>query len=754
MKILSVLLLFATLYCCCHGEEFTSRREKDLLLKRGSMVGRAKVNGEASGGSGRDGDANSRSMGDTLDFMRNHLYIEDNEDARIDAINPATLTLDMKRQILTMALQWQQLGLGLINLDIYKSSASETHQDNCIDEVALVMKKSNKLAQLVGTEQPTEEDMMKKGYVKKIALYEGRGPDNIRSGATGKAAERGALLLRHRSLVIQLRNHYKHAEYLRTAGLLADSTAINALALELVPKHDKVAYATVLLSMANDLLSSSQESETEIALKYITEALELDPYLYTAYRPLVEIQLARKVMSPAEWRTGIVDKLEMVREDWLHYDQNEKGKGKPLKETKNTLQVALLDMENHMENTDIFWALYESAEAARDYKKAWKYLKEANEQEYRKREIENKGGEVDKVVDSIEEDNATAESVMGIFTDTFFDVPGVLSQSKKKPIFIIGIMRTGSTLLENILGAHSEIHTIGEHSAVNAALPEFRKDMVEISTGKSKNAGDTVQDVSNRWSNKLWKSMLQEHATTDDDYNGDNEDEDEANIGVDGMAQKKQSKNGMKMKSVIDKMLFNYNNLGFIHMLFPDAVIINMVRDPLDTLFSTYRKKFDDRGLSWTLLPDHIVNRCNIYLKLMNHWRGILPEGAIVDVRYEELVNDPKKVLKPIVEDKLNLEWDDELLNYHKNKDKKAVLTHSRLQLMGGIRNYSIATWKKYTDDVLETFGSGFKTKFLPKLIKNDALPYKELMNWQCDEHYKYEYNIGTGIDGSTETGN
>jgi hypothetical protein len=72
--------------------------------------------------------------------------------------------------------------------------------------------------------------------------------------------------------------------------------------------------------------------------------------------------------------------------------------------------------------------------------------------------------------------------------------------------------------------------------------------------------------------------------------------------------------------------------IGFIHITFPDAPIIHLIRDPLDTLFSCYRLKFDDIGLHWTMKIPHLVLQYVLYLETIQHFREILPD-RILDVK-------------------------------------------------------------------------------------------------------------------------
>ena len=112
-----------------------------------------------------------------------------------------------------------------------------------------------------------------------------------------------------------------------------------------------------------------------------------------------------------------------------------------------------------------------------------------------------------------------------------------------------------------------------------------------------------------------------------------------------------------KIKRVVDKMLFNYRNIGFIHLLFPQAVILHTVRDPMDTLLSCFSQKFDDKGLEWAFKPESLVEMYIDYLTIMNHFRNELP-GRVIDVNYEKVIDQPEDIIRNIIVNKLDLPWD------------------------------------------------------------------------------------------------
>eukprot|EP01033_Poteriospumella_lacustris_P010063 gene10063-7190_t len=196
------------------------------------------------------------------------------------------------------------------------------------------------------------------------------------------------------------------------------------------------------------------------------------------------------------------------------------------------------------------------------------------------------------------------------------------------------------------------------------------------------------------------------------------------------------SKDITKLRYIVDKMLFNYRNIGFIHMVFPEAPIIHMVRDPLDTLLSCYRLKFDDIGLHWTLQIPDLVLQFVMYLETMHHFRQVLPD-RVLDIRYEELVRTPAPVLKRLFQKTMpGLKYNvDELLKFHENK--RAVHTHSQTQVKQSLYSHSIGNWRRYAKELAPMIAE-FQ-KYVPYLDAIGALPFRYQVNWEMRYDFPYE---------------
>jgi hypothetical protein len=184
---------------------------------------------------------------------------------------------------------------------------------------------------------------------------------------------------------------------------------------------------------------------------------------------------------------------------------------------------------------------------------------------------------------------------------------------------------------------------------------------------------------------------------------------------------------------IVDKMLFNYKNLALIHLIFPNAVILHTVRDPMDTLFSCYKNKFDNDA-PWLHNRGILALEYAIYLKIMHHFKTILPPGRIIDVSYEELVMNPTKVMKTIVKDALQLPWDPNVLEYYKLN--RTVHTASVLQVKQKLYKDSIGGWTKYSRE-LRDIKHELK-KHLPVLAEQGALE-PAYLNWELDSTFNYK---------------
>jgi len=231
--------------------------------------------------------------------------------------------------------------------------------------------------------------------------------------------------------------------------------------------------------------------------------------------------------------------------------------------------------------------------------------------------------------------------------------------SSKKPVFIVGLPRSGTTLLEQIMSAHSEISSAGELSS----LTECHKDLMVRTTSLAGAARETAL-----------LAILDEQAET---Y-------------TEALLEALRERGG-DTPMVIDKMPQNFLQLGLINVLFPNARIIHMHRDPLDVGLSIFCNQFAG---DWAFAQDlgDIGFYIRQYRTLMADWKKII-DLPIHEVDYQALLDDPEGVAKGVI-DFCGLKWQPECLEFYKKRGR--VFTASVMQVRNPINKSAVGKWKKY----------------------------------------------------------
>lgn len=221
----------------------------------------------------------------------------------------------------------------------------------------------------------------------------------------------------------------------------------------------------------------------------------------------------------------------------------------------------------------------------------------------------------------------------------------------RAPIFIVGMPRSGSTLLEQILSSHPDVQGLGETSALSRV---FRAGLAAVQRDPSGAAGFY------RGVGAAYLDALRE-------------------LGWDGR------------RHVIDKMLANYINVGIIHLALPNAVVLHTMRDPVDTCLSSFRQLFGKRNeTSYDLGASG--RQYVRYREMIAHWDAVLP-GRVVHVEHEALVANPERMI-PAVVAACGLSWHDDCLHFEKNV--RTVRTASVNQVRRPISTAAVQRWRKY----------------------------------------------------------
>ena len=238
----------------------------------------------------------------------------------------------------------------------------------------------------------------------------------------------------------------------------------------------------------------------------------------------------------------------------------------------------------------------------------------------------------------------------------------IKSDIKTKIIFIVGMPRSGTTLVEQILSAHSDVYGAGELSFLSDAIN--RHVIID-----KKFINDKIENISEE---KL--RLIQ------DDYF-----ENLRNF-------------NFKEDYLVDKAPLNFRWIGFIRILFPNAKIIHCTRDPMDTCFSNFKNSFAGPSLSFSYDLSNLGNFFNLYKKLMKYWNEKFSKD-IFNLSYEKLVSDQEKETRQLLKF-CSLDWDINCLKPHENKNK--VATASLAQVRSPVYKSSIKKWKNYSNYLTE----------------------------------------------------
>lgn len=260
-----------------------------------------------------------------------------------------------------------------------------------------------------------------------------------------------------------------------------------------------------------------------------------------------------------------------------------------------------------------------------------------------------------------------------------------MGSQSRTPIFIIGFPRSGSTLLERVLDSHPLIVGTGEDSVFNGMLGQIRNAIVDASMSGS---AQVLQEVVKEQANKVLTATRERWEEID--RNTANE-HDHIQPHCDANQDKERCKN-VYPKRFADKMLHNYMNVGFIHLLFPNSLILHTSRNPMDTLFSAFKYDFPPGSLDHTSDFKSLSHMYRGYRDIIDHWDRVLP-GRVTHVRYEDMVDHMPGIAKAVI-GATRLPWDPDVLNFHKKKH--AVNTHSTTQVRKPVYKDSVERWRKY----------------------------------------------------------
>jgi tetratricopeptide (TPR) repeat protein len=317
-------------------------------------------------------------------------------------------------------------------------------------------------------------------------------------------------------------------------------------------------------------------------------------------------------------------------------------------ETKNVHYKIMIDKLNNLDLNDdekinIFFALSKVEEDLNDIKSSYEFLKKGND--LKKKILQY----------NIKEDVELLDKIIEIFKDVDFPEKGL--NNDPQLIFILGLPRSGTSLVEQIITSHSKVYGGGELPI----LPNIIKNNI-ILEGKVHNskAIDIIKNKSQL--EKMSKAYLEYLAY----FN-------------------------FKEKFATDKAPLNFRWIGFIKLIFPNAKIIHCQREPKNNCLSLY-KNFFEGGLNFTYDEQDIIEYHKAYTKLMKFWNS-KKNHNIFNVSYEDLINNNDAKIREII-NYCGLDWEESCLLFYKNKNP--IKTMSTAQARKPIYKSSLNIFDKY----------------------------------------------------------
>jgi tetratricopeptide (TPR) repeat protein len=251
--------------------------------------------------------------------------------------------------------------------------------------------------------------------------------------------------------------------------------------------------------------------------------------------------------------------------------------------------------------------------------------------------------------------------IRAFFDATFFANRAGSGDRSIAPIFIVGLPRSGSTLVEQILASHSRVEGTMELPNIISITHQF-DDMVADRDGYP----ETLVSAPTGLLSALGSRYLEETAPL---------------------------RTGRE--HFTDKLPNNFSHIGLIHAILPHATIIDARRHPMDCCFSTFKQHFAE-GQAFSYDLDDLGRYYRCYLSLMDHWDAVLP-GKVLHVQYEDLVRDPEMNIRRLL-DHCRLPFESGCLDFHQTR--RAVRTASAEQVRQPIYTSGVGHWRHFEDEL------------------------------------------------------
>ena len=315
-----------------------------------------------------------------------------------------------------------------------------------------------------------------------------------------------------------------------------------------------------------------------------------------------------------------------------------------IKDMEDTLKGDMSDIER----SQMHFALGKAYEVKKDFDKSFKNYYEGNK--------------VKKCLIKYSSDDTTdnTKRILNFFNKENIQKLAKSSTGDRDPIFVLGMPRSGSTLVDQIISSHSKVDGTQE-------LPNIIKIAAELNSNNQKNYPEVLKELDESKLSNLGKDYISETAWARD-----------------------------SAPFFIDKMPNNFIHIGLIKTILPNAKIIDTRRDPMDTCFSCF-KQFFARGQLFTYSLEDLGNYYTDYIRAMNHWHNVYGKD-IYTVHYDNVINETEETIRELI-DYCELPFEKECLEFYNSS--RPVKTPSAEQVRQPIYKSGLNYWKNYEKHLL-----------------------------------------------------
>ena len=390
----------------------------------------------------------------------------------------------------------------------------------------------------------------------------------------------------------------------------------------------------------------------EEAIKYYKLALSIDDKLYIvhhnlglAYQAIGKFQVSKKYFESALKINPKFTRADRSLSMPLKYDINNPH----LKSMEKKIKDQSL---NNFQKMELYFGLGKAYEDIKNYKKSFENYKLGNK-------IKR-----DATKYQINDDVILFENIKSSFSNINFQNLDNIGNKSNKMIFILGMPRSGTTMVEQIISNHKKVYGAGELKDLTEIIRENFIVNDKIKFPKKLNIKDRA----------FFNNMGTKYIENLDRYNA--------------------NKN-----YITDKAPLNFRWIGLIKLILPKSKIIHCTRDPKDICLSLFKNIFEGQ-LNFSYNLEEVGEYHKLYQNLMKFWKQLLPD-FIYDISYEKLVKNQEFESRKLL-DFCNLDWDKNCLTFYKNK--RGIITASFAQARKPIYKNSVKSWQKYENELLPLF--------------------------------------------------